>query len=99
MAIVKLEIPRGLRAKMRADGLSIVDNPNTYYYRVKKKNQPKIVENNIQFGIKSSMISMEYKALSEREKELLKTRMEKESELKNPWVFFVKMKHAEMKDK
>ncbi len=93
MAIVKLEIPRGLRAKMRADGLSIVDNPNTYYYRVKKKNQPKIVENNIQFGQTSSNASASYQALSDAELKSLKQRMKKEGVYKNPWHLFIKEFH------
>ena len=54
MALIKFKIPRGLRVKMRREGLSIVDKPGTYFYSVKKKNNPVIVENNQQFGAKSS---------------------------------------------
>ena len=97
MVKVKLQLPHGFRTKMRRDGKVVVDNPNLDCYTIREKPKFQIVENNLQFGNNSSLLSLKYQALSDSEKKSLIDEMEKEGVYKNLWNYFLKKEFSIIK--
>jgi len=90
MVKVGIKLPRGAKAQAKRDGFTFVKYGRELHYRLKKKSNPKIVENNQHFAQISKDLSNQYKALSESEKDALIKRMKKEGKTKNAWVQFLR---------
>ena len=88
MVKVTLSLPRGAKAQAKRDGFTFVKYGREDNYRLRRKSNPTIVENNQQFGQKSKDLSAGYKALSDKEREALIERMKKEGNTKNAWLQF-----------
>lgn len=88
MAIVGLDLPRGAKAQAKRDGYSFVKYKGENFYRIRMKSNPISVENNQQFGEIITMLSQTYKSLTDKDREELVARMEKEKSTTNAWVQF-----------
>ncbi len=88
MVIVGLELRRGSKAQAKRDGYTFVKYGSDLNYRLKRKSNPEIVENNQHFGEIMTELSQAYKSLTEQERNALKKRMKKEKSTRNAWVQF-----------
>ncbi len=90
MIKIGLKIPWGFKTKVKKNGLTLVKYKKEAKYRLRKKSNPRLVENNQHFGEIKTMLSKAYKALTPQEKEELNQRRIAEGTTNNNWIHFMR---------
>ena len=90
MQKITFKLTHGVKAKLRREGVVIVDNPEVDYYEFRKMPKRVNMEINQHFGEKSKLLSQGYKALSDGEKEALRKEMKREKFGGNLWNYYWK---------
>ncbi len=90
MVKIGLKLPWGFKAQAKRDGFTVVKYANDINYHLRRKSNPKLVENNQHFNNNVKMLSIAYQALSDEDVRQLTARRIKEGNAKSNWLQFMR---------